>query len=435
MFKSFLSLACLLMLVDSIISLKHNASSSSFRKLSMNDESAVYNDWANYHKKTDGKLDSVLAKCYDCIEKKSGYHEQTVCSDFTGLNTITNYGILNAGTSFLNGIYTLYNPSYGYAQVNTYNYGGKSYNPFSQSISCMVGTSTVFSAQGFGPVPMPCEYGNSYCSITVVDNAQLFQGSVSGQFLHYACAAVCHPSAQQICTTGTLSNKIGPICFVGDLSSGNSAPAVQCDIGSFCQLDAANTATCASAPFDCINNKCSFDDFGNKVGPICWVGTFDKDATLQSCGATIATPPISDYCIVYTTTDNKVIGDCSVDGTDIPTGAKLISKSRTDFGNKQGPICFVGQFGDNAEATACTIGKVCQRETIQTEAGTTITIGSCSSKCYASRNTFCCSTDLCNTYHSEVNYEVREMSYSEDRQYSAASGYGSSYNGYNKQLY
>ena len=63
---------------------------------------------------------------------------------------------------------------------------------------------------------------------------------------------------------------------------------------------------------------------------------------------------------VYTTVDNKVIGDCSVDGTDIPTGAKLISKSRTDYGNKQGPICFVGQFGDNAEATACTIGKVCQ---------------------------------------------------------------------------
>ncbi len=30
------------------------------------------------------------------------------------------------------------------------------------------------------------------------------------------------------------------------------------------------------------------------------------------------------------------------------------------MGNKQGPICFVGQFGDDATATACTRGKVCQ---------------------------------------------------------------------------
>ena len=47
--------------------------------------------------------------------------------------------MVNAGTSFLNGAYTSYSPSYGYSQVNTYNYGGKSYNPFAQSLSCMVG--------------------------------------------------------------------------------------------------------------------------------------------------------------------------------------------------------------------------------------------------------------------------------------------------------
>jgi len=37
--------------------------------------SDVYNDWSNHHKKNDAKLDSVLAKCYECIEKKSGNQE------------------------------------------------------------------------------------------------------------------------------------------------------------------------------------------------------------------------------------------------------------------------------------------------------------------------------------------------------------------------
>ncbi len=34
--------------------------------------------------------------------------------------------------------------------------------------------------------------------------------------------------------------------------------------------------------------------------------------------------------------------------------------TNSDFGNKQGPICFVGQFGDDAVATACLTGQKCQ---------------------------------------------------------------------------
>ena len=77
MFKSFLLLACILVLADLSFSLRHNSSSSSFNLLSMSDDSDVYSDWAEYHKKTEAKLDSVLAKCYECIEKKSGYQEHT----------------------------------------------------------------------------------------------------------------------------------------------------------------------------------------------------------------------------------------------------------------------------------------------------------------------------------------------------------------------
>ena len=160
MYKSLLLLACLVCIA--------NAFSPAINMLSSNGVgSDVYNDWSNYYKRNDAKLDGVLAKCYECIEKKSGYHENPgafylricvcvwnlqfcsklkikkikVCSDFTGLNTITPEGVVNAGTSFLNGVYTSYSPSYGYSQVNTYNYGGKSYNSFAQSLSCMVGNT------------------------------------------------------------------------------------------------------------------------------------------------------------------------------------------------------------------------------------------------------------------------------------------------------
>jgi len=394
----------------------------------MSDDSDVYSDWAEYHKKTEAKLDSVLAKCYECIEKKSGYQEHTVCSEFTGLNTLTPYGVLNAGTSFLNGAATAYNPAFGYAQVNTYNYGGKSNNPFSQSISCMVGVSSVLALFAVGPVPMPCEYGKSYCSITIQNTDNIY---------HYSCAAVCQPSELQICSTGTLSNKISPICFSGSLISGSSAPAILCDIGAFCYLDpGSNSAGCSLASTDCTAVICSFSDYSNKVGPMCWVGVFDKNAVLNSCGGTTANPVSIDLCIVYTSTvDGSVNGACSPAGT-VPPGATLITKSTVDFGNKLGPICFVGQFEDNAQATACSLGKVCQRETIQTDVGTTITIGSCSAKCYPSRTTFCCSTDLCNTYHSEVNYEVREQPQSDEKPKSSYTApIYSSYQSYNKQMY
>ena len=73
----------------------------------------------------------------------------------------------------------------------------------------------------------------------------------------------------------------------------------------------------------------------------------------------------------------------------------------TDKHNRQGPICFVGQFGDMAEPVACNTGQVCQRETIITESSTTKANGACLFKCVPSPTTYCCSTNLCNGYHAD----------------------------------
>ncbi len=54
---------------------------------------------------------------------------------------------------------------------------------------------------------------------------------------YYGCAAVCVPSILEICTTGTLSNKMGPICLTGSLATGvTGAPAFHCDLGHACQV-------------------------------------------------------------------------------------------------------------------------------------------------------------------------------------------------------
>ncbi len=57
----------------------------------------------------------------------------------------------------------------------------------------------------------------------------------NGDIHYYGCAAVCIPSQLQICTTGTLSNKLGPICLTGSLATGvPGAPAFHCDLGQIC---------------------------------------------------------------------------------------------------------------------------------------------------------------------------------------------------------
>jgi hypothetical protein len=431
MYKSLLLLTCLVCIA--------NAFSPAISLLSSSGISSdVYNDWSNYYKRNDAKLDSVLAKCYECIEKKSGYHENTVCSDFTGLNTITAEGVVNAGTSFLNGAHTSYSPSYGYSQVNTYNYGGKSYNPYAQSLSCMVGNAgtSATTLDQTAAVPIACEYGQSYCKV-------VFPAGDNAAVHFYGCAAVCIPSALEICTTGTLSNKLGPMCLVGSLASGVPfAPAFQCDLGNACSFNiATQTAACSPACVPSATVLCSFSDYGNKLGPLCYVGKFDTDAELKGCGGTIVAGVVTpDFCLVYTSvTGAGTFGVCSSSPNlpaGIPADAVKVLSTQIDMGNKQGPICFVGQFGNDATATACSKGKLCQRETHITDGGFTQTFGACVTTCTPSVTTFCCSTDLCNTYHSDVNYEVRELPEYGDYQKSSyfSSGYGSN-NGYNKQMY
>ena len=97
-----------------------------------------------------------------------------------------------------------------------------------------------------------------------------------------------------------------------------------------------------------------------------------------------------------TTTVATVVGTCA----QTCTASSTVTCS-TDKDNRQGLICFVGQFGDLAEPVACNKGQICQRETILTESSSTITNGACVSKCVPSPTTYCCSTNLCNGYQAE----------------------------------
>ena len=117
--------------------------------------------------------------------------------------------------------------------------------------------------------------------------------------------------------------------------------------------------------------------------------------------------------------------ECSISDAGSGLGTK-ISSSLLDFSNKQGVVCFVGQFSDDSIAVACLKNQVCQvnsyisimfckffyfdqklswkRLTLHTELGSTITTGSCEFKCVPSLNTYCCFSDLCNGYQSELGH-------------------------------
>ena len=136
----------------------------------------------------------------------------------------------------------------------------------------------------------------------------------------YSCAAICVPNLFSICTTGALSNKWAPICLVGDLASGSAGALPQmCRPGEVCLVikinfnillfqhrtqenliifilklnDNAGVLTgscqlgCTPSPAD----TCFYNDFGNKQGPLCYVGTFGTDAELVGCG-------VGDSCVV-----------------------------------------------------------------------------------------------------------------------------------------
>ena len=57
--------------------------------------------------------------------------------------------------------------------------------------------------------------------------------------------------------------------------------------------------------------------------------------------------------------DGSINGACSL-SEDVSAQGTLISSTLLDFGNKQGVVCFVGQFSDNAIATCCLKHQVCQ---------------------------------------------------------------------------
>jgi len=61
----------------------------------------------------------------------------------------------------------------------------------------------------------------------------------------------------------------------------------------------------------------------------------------------------------YSSTDGTIHGECSDSDAGSGLGTK-ISSSLLDFSNKQGVVCFVGQFSDNSIAVACLKNQVCQ---------------------------------------------------------------------------
>jgi len=68
---------------DNVCSVKDNSSSSSLNLLSASSignfdaNTNQFSDWANYYKKTEAKLDNVLTKCYECIEKRNNLNVES----------------------------------------------------------------------------------------------------------------------------------------------------------------------------------------------------------------------------------------------------------------------------------------------------------------------------------------------------------------------
>ena len=57
-------------------------------------------------------------------------------------------------------------------------------------------------------------------------------------------------------------------------------------------------------------------------------------------------------------TTGAATGSCVSDASCI--NSTSITCTRLDYANKQGPLCYVGNFGSNAQPIACAKGQVCQ---------------------------------------------------------------------------
>jgi hypothetical protein len=65
---------------DNVCSVKDNSSLNLLSASSIGNFDAntnQFSDWANYYKKTEAKLDNVLAKCYECIEKRNNLNTES----------------------------------------------------------------------------------------------------------------------------------------------------------------------------------------------------------------------------------------------------------------------------------------------------------------------------------------------------------------------
>jgi hypothetical protein len=380
-----------------------------------------YKTWAGYSKSS-SRIEDTLTQCYDCL-----LAEETNLNSFSapsnnqgllgGLAYWLNSPVLHSGEKFVSKEKLA---SSSNALIN-YNNAVKQLG-----LSCIVGII------GYDAHVAACEYGHSYCQITRIDEEM-------GGILNYgSCTPVCVPSyrphvdtvqlnqfsglngiynpddnVKQICTTGSLSNKFGPICLKGNLASGSTgALPVACDINQMCKFNVTQQE--GSCAYNCVDDSiksspttyCSSADYGNseKRGPLCYVGIFggslETGARLKGCG-------VGDYC-KYSTVGSNVVGECST-----TCGSDLSKCSQEDLKNKQGPICFVGNFfNETNTAIACASGQSCSRKTIFTPFGTSMSMGGCETNCVPSTTTKCCTEDLCNTYDSTYeNQKCSENSY------------------------
>jgi len=390
--------------------------------------------WANYHKDS-GRLDSILGKCYECIRDRNNKDDFNSRRPFsinpalTSFSSPSHTNTLDAGSLawFLNGPVahsgglfvssSVAQAKNGYATTGAYNTVG-GYNTMGSysgagvygtasgysgihkivtSLACVVGTLELDAYY------VACEYGNSYCQYTVTAAAKIA-----------TCVSVCVPMTKTnkvVCTTGTLSNKLAGTCFSGSLSAGSvGAVPIVCAPLSQCQFNTGDGSVgCVTACVPTANLLCSSADypFKGSRGPLCYVGTFGSSATVLGFlnrqipgGAILVACGTGDNCQTVTSPTGVVTGSCST----LCTNSTTTTCSVFDLTNKQGPLCYVGRFGSTATPHACAKNQLCQRASVITPFGTTISTGSCVITCATGPNTYCCKDDLCNAYDTTLNH-------------------------------
>lgn len=380
--------------------------------------------WSDYHKESN-RLDELLAKCYECIRDRKKAPKSAAFNSFSAPSFSTmdlNIGspqnslaywlsgpVVHTGGKWVSAGQSMYSNGYGYGSTNLKTHN----NQYAQTLSCMVGTL------GVDAYMQACEYGNSYCQV-------FYSGwSLSGARTNQAfgsCVPICVPFAGffgeggelwNTCSTGTLSNKLNAICLVGDLSAASTIPAapVMCPYNQICGFS-DGIGSCTSNCVSSDTQACSSADYGFKSlrGPLCYVGTFGSNAPL---GVTaIPSPPAAaatNYAYLagcgVTQICQTVTSSTTTVGSCVPSCSNSSTTTCTtiDYANKRGPICYFGVFGNSNRPQACDFGQVCRRDNIILPTGNSISTGSCATSCYNGPTTYCCNTDLCNAYETNLN--------------------------------